>query len=198
MVYLLCKILLTIPFFLLYRPYVRGWRNLWFRGPAIVISNHHHLTDPIMIGFVTPRIMHFMAKKELFEKPATRWFLTKCFFAFPVDRSHVDIASMKKAMSVLEAGRVFGIFPEGSRSVSGNIDDFERGAAFLALRAKVKVIPIYADPTARKRLRVRMNVGEPIDPAAIAAQSDGKAVDVVTEVFRDSILRLRNELESKG
>lgn len=196
MLYVLLRILLTPFFFLILRPQVRGYRNLFFRGKAVLISNHSALKDPVLLAFVTPRIVHFMAKRELFENPVARFLLRWGLFAFPVNRKHADRVSLKQAMSVLDKGRVFGIFPEGRRSVTGELDNFEKGAAFLALRCNAPIIPVYSDPTAFRRCRVRMIAGEPMDPKAIAAAYSGKAVDAVTAAIQDRMQQLQNEMHA--
>lgn len=197
MIYYLLKILL-FPFMLLvFRPNVRGWKHLFFRGPAIIVSNHLSLPDPIFIGFLCPRMISFMAKQELFHKPLIRFFLNKCMHAFPVDRDLADLTSIKRAVSVLEQGKVFGIFPEGRRSVTGELDEIERGTAFLALRCNVKIIPVYADPVANRKLRIRMIVGEPIEPQSIVKQYKGKPVDVLTQAINDKLQQLRLELNRR-
>lgn len=195
MLYIIVKTLLTVFVFLIFRPRIKGYKNLFFSGKAILISNHHDLMDPVDIVFVYPRIVHFMAKQELFENPTLRWVL-KGVFAFPVNRKHADLASLKQAMQVLDKGKVFGIFPEGRRSITGELDCFEKGAAFLALRTKAPIIPLYSDPHSKKRLRIRMIVGEPMDPQAIAGAHGGKAVDAVTDALQDRMQQLKNEMES--
>ncbi|MEG1524087.1 MAG: lysophospholipid acyltransferase family protein [Clostridia bacterium] len=195
MLYILCKIIFTLFVLLIYRPRVQGYHNLFIRGKAILISNHHSLGDPILIAFIAPRLVHFMAKQELFEHPLARFFL-KGLLCFPVNRKHADLASLKQAMTVLDKGRVFGIFPEGRRSITGDLDTFEKGAAFLALRCKAPIIPLYSDPQAAKRMRIRMIVGEPMDATAIAKQCAGRSVDTVTDALRDRMQQLRNEMES--
>ena len=169
MLYLLAKVLLSPFFLLLMRPRVRGLRHLWRRGGAIVVSNHWALSDPILIALISPRVVHFMAKQELFQNPAARFVLMRGLYAFPVNRKHADMASLKQAMAVLQKGKVFGIFPEGRRSVTGELDELERGAAYLALRCNVPILPEYSDPRTYRKLRVNMIVGEPMDAAAIAA-----------------------------
>ena len=195
MLYILCKLLFTIPFFLLFRPRIQGYRHLFFMGKGVVVSNHNDLSDPIYLALVCPRIIHFMAKQELFQYPALK-LLLKGLFAFPVYRKHADMASLKQAMTVLEKGKVFGIFPEGRRSVTGELDAFEKGAAFLALRSNAPIIPIYADHRAPGRMRIRMNIGAPMDPKVIADAYSGRAVDAVTDALRDRMQLLKNELES--
>ncbi len=193
MLYIFFKLLLTIPFWIVFRPRVQGFRNLFFRGKAIIVSNHYHLADPIYIAFVSPRFVHFMAKQELFVTAVGRMFL-RGFLTFPVYRKHADMASLKQAMSVLDTGKVFGIFPEGRRSITEQMDAFEKGAAFLALRCNAPIIPIYADPYAPKRLRVRMIVGEPMHAKEIADGCEGRAVDVVTTALHDRMQQLKNEM----
>ena len=196
MLYLLAKVLLSPFFLLLMRPRVRGLRHLWRRGGAIVVSNHWALSDPILIALISPRVVHFMAKQELFQNPAARFVLMRGLYAFPVNRKHADMASLKQAMAVLQKGKVFGIFPEGRRSVTGELDELERGAAFLALRCNVPILPVYSDPRTYRKLRVNMIVGEPMDAAAIAAAHKGRSVDVVTQAIGDKLQQLRLQLEA--
>ena len=196
MIYIIGKILLSPILLLLLRPRVRGKRHLWHRGSAILVSNHWALTDPILIALVSPRIIHYMAKKELFENPIARFLLMKGLYAFPVNRKQADMTSLKQAMQVLEKGKVFGIFPEGRRSVTGELDELERGAAFLALRCKVPIIPVYSDPRTYRKLRINMIVGEPMDAAAIAAAHKGTSVVVVTQAIADKLQQLRLQLEA--
>lgn len=195
MLYLLARIIATPVLLLLLRPRIRGYKRLFFKGPAIIVSNHWALTDPVFIGLISPRTVHFMAKQELFESPVARFLLMKGLYAFPVDRRGTDIASLRKAMEVLKKGEVFGIFPEGHRTATGRMDDLEKGAAFLAVRCKVPVIPVYTDPGTWKHLKLRMEVGEPIDPAE-AAKNGGKAVDAVTEAITDSLHALKLKMEA--
>lgn len=193
----LVKLLLTLPIWLLFRPRIIGWKHLFFTGPAIIAANHFSLTDPAFIMLTSPRIIRYLAKPELFEKPMSRMLMT-ALGAFPVQREHMEITSIRHAIRVLEGGGVFGIFPEGRRSLTGELDAFDKGAAFLALRCHVPIIPVYADPTAQKRLRVRMIVGKPMDADAIAAQYKGRAVDTVTLALRDRIMDLKNIFEGRG
>lgn len=196
MIYVLAKLILSPLAFLLMRPRVRELRHLWRRGGAIVVSNHWALSDPILIALISPRIIHFMAKQELFHNPVARFLLMRGLYAFPVNRKQADMASLRQAMDVLQKGRVFGIFPEGRRSVTGELDELERGAAFLALRCKVPIIPIYSDPRTYRKLRINMIVGEPMDAQAIAATHKGKPVDVVTQAIADKLQQLRLRLEA--
>ena len=194
MFYLFFKYLLTPFFFLLFQPKVKNFGRLFFRGRGIIISNHFSLSDPIRLALVAPRPVHFMAKQELFSTPLIRFFL-KQLLAFPVYRKHADMISLKQAMTVLERGRIFGIFPEGRRSMTGELDTFEKGAAFLSLRCNAPIIPVYVDPDWKKHRRISMIVGEVMDVNQIAEAHAGRGVDAVTEAIRDRMQALKNEME---
>ncbi len=194
MIYYLVKFLLTPFFWLLFWPNVKNFNRLFFRGAGIIISNHFSLSDPIRLAFVVPRPMHFMAKQELFDSKIKRFFLTQ-LLAFPVYRKQADMLSLKQAMIVLEKKHIFGIFPEGRRSITGELDSFEKGAAFLALRCNAPIIPVYVDPYYKKRRRLRMIVGEPIDAKQVSETYAGRGVDAVTEAIRDRMQLLKNEME---
>ena len=191
---MIIKILLTPFFWLIYRPKIINLGRLFFRGKAILISNHFSLGDPIRLAFVAPRPIHFMAKQELFDSKLKRFFLTQ-LLAFPVYRKQADMLSLKQAMAVLDKNHIFGIFPEGRRSLTGELDSFEKGAAFLAIRCNAPIIPIYADPYWKKRGQIRMIIGETIHPDEVAKSFAGRSVDAVTDAIRDALQLLKNELE---
>lgn len=196
MLYCLLKFVLWPVFMLVFRPVTYGRENMRIKGKAVFVSNHRSLLDPIMIALVSPRIVHFMAKMELFKSPVTN-ILMRSFFAFPVNRKTADRASLKNALKVLENGKVFGIFPEGKRSVTEDLDEFEKGAAFLAIRAGAPVVPIYISADGYRRGRPKMMVGKPINVTDIVATTSKSAlVDVVTDEIADSINALKTEMEA--
>ena len=126
----------------------------------IIAGNHISSFDPPLIGSLVPREIHFMAKRELFERgPALRW-LVEHLMAFPIDRSKGDTRGIKEALRLLRGGVAVGIFPQGTRN-AGDAAALD-GAAFLAQRAAVPLQPV-AIWHERGRLRVRF--GEPFYPA---------------------------------
>lgn len=184
------------PFILLFwRPTVINRRNLRVKGKAIFVCNHLSMADPILICLVSPRMVHFMAKQELFKSRIGQLFF-KALFVFPVNRRTADMTSLKKALDVLNKGKVFGIFPEGKRSVTDTLDQFEKGAAFLAIRSGAPLIPMYIRPDSFRRCHPVMIVGKPIDISNIVANTKKSTlIDVVTDEIADSIDSLRVELE---
>ncbi len=195
MLYVLLKYLIG-PFVALFlRPIVYGKQNLRVRGKAIIICNHRSMMDPVILALVTPRIIHFMAKKEIFKtKLGNLFFRLVC--VFPVNRKSADLQSLKTALALLEKGKLFGIFPEGKRQVSDSLDEFERGTAFLAIRSGAPVIPVYMHPDAARRNRPVLIVGKPIDVSSIVADANKSSmIEVVTDELADAIDALRLELE---
>ncbi|HWQ58940.1 MAG TPA: lysophospholipid acyltransferase family protein [Clostridia bacterium] len=195
MIYILLKYLVG-PFLALFlRPIVYGKQNLRVRGKAIIICNHRSMMDPIILALVTPRIIHFMAKKEIFKSKIGNLFF-RALGAFPVNRKNTDLQSIKSALTVLDRGKLFGIFPEGKREVSDSLDEFERGTAFFAIRSGAPVIPVYIHPDAARRNRPVLIVGKPIDITSIVANANKSSmIEVVTDELADSIDALRLELE---
>jgi len=195
MLYFLVKYLIG-PFVLLaLRPVVHGQRNLKVSGKAIFVCNHRSMLDPVIIALISPRVVHFMAKKELFSTAIGRFFF-RALFVLPVNRKNVDLQSLKESLKVLNKGKVFGIFPEGKRAVTDNLDEFERGAAFLTIRSGAPVIPIYIHHSSYKTYRPVILVGKAIDISHIVATANKSTlIDVVTDEIADAVDALRVELE---
>ncbi|MGE0488330.1 MAG: lysophospholipid acyltransferase family protein [Vulcanimicrobiota bacterium] len=119
-----------------------GLENLPADGPGLVVSNHVSWLDPVVLGaLITTRPIHFMAKRELFRGKLLEHFVrTLC--AFPVDRSRSDLGAIRKAVALLKAGRLVGMFPEGHRNFSGVLGPFHDGVAMLASMSRAPVIPV--------------------------------------------------------
>lgn len=125
---------------LVYGLRVTGQENVPRQGGCVVGMNHTSSWDPPIMGVSTPREIHVMAKKELF----STWLGRRVFRglrAFPVDRSTQDIGAVKEALRRLRRGYAIGIFFEGTRHAGGTGGAAHQGAAFLAQRAEVPLVP---------------------------------------------------------
>jgi 1-acyl-sn-glycerol-3-phosphate acyltransferase len=126
----------------------RGKENLPSNGPIIAVCNHIHLSDPIIhIVSILPRDSIFMAKEELFRFWPMPFFaiLMRIADALRVPRRGTDEERrevIQKALAVLAEGHVLGIYPEGTRSTTGQLNLAHPGTARLALRSGVPLIPI--------------------------------------------------------
>jgi len=108
-------------------------------GAAIVASNHIGLLDgPLMAAF-TPRPVHVLTKKEMFDGHTGT--LLRAVGQVPLARHEVDVGAVKDCVRVLRDGGVVGIYPEGSRG-DGELRVFHRGVAYLALVTGAPVVPL--------------------------------------------------------
>ncbi len=109
-------------------------------GPLIVAGNHASLLDPPLIGMALRRQGAYMAKEELFSVPILGAWL-RSIGSFPVRRGTPDRRAIRRSLEILERGGVLVIFPEGTRSEDGRLRPAEPGAAMIALRTGVRVLP---------------------------------------------------------
>jgi 1-acyl-sn-glycerol-3-phosphate acyltransferase len=163
-------------------------------GGAVLAGNHRSYMDPIILWCVAPRFVHFMAKEELFNG-FIGWAIPR-LWAFPVDRAGADRAAIAQATAFLEAGDLVGIFPEGTRGSEGETGNAHGGAAFIAIRAGVPVVPIGFVGTDKvwprgQRLprlrRVTIRYGRPIMPADFPEGSRKEQVSLLTELIMQRI-----------
>lgn len=128
--YPLSKAFAWVIFTLLGPTYTKGRRRVPKKGGLLILSNHQADVDPILVQLACPRPIHYMAKSELFESPTLRKWMLK-YRAFPVNRGEPDRAAIKRAIALLKAGEVVGIFPEGELSETGEILPLKAGVALL-------------------------------------------------------------------
>ncbi|MBR6007095.1 MAG: 1-acyl-sn-glycerol-3-phosphate acyltransferase [Clostridia bacterium] len=197
MLYAFCMIVLRWFLLLYFRPKLYGRKEyLSTKGGVIFIANHQNLADPIALGAVIWRAVHFMAKKELFDGKVANWFFRN-LLVFPVNRKTADFKSLRQALKLLEEGKAFGIFPEGRRAVMDEMDDFEKGTAFIASRCDVPIVPIYISPeTYRGWRRMKAIVGEKIYAKEVLEHCEKRElVDALTERMQGDMEKLKRELE---
>lgn len=195
MLYVLLKIILKPILYMFFKPMIIGRKHLYIKGKAIFVCNHISMWDPVFLAVLSPRYIHFMAKMELFK----HWYgkiLFKGLLAFPVNRNQADMQSMKKALSLLDAGKAFGIFPEGKRTLTNDLDELEKGAAFLAVRSGAPIIPMYIKRDSYSNIRFELGVGQPILVSDLVANTPkSQLVDVVTNEISDAIRALQAQIE---
>lgn len=140
---------------------VNGRENVPSSGPVIVCSNHIGWIDPVVLAMVIPLRVSFMAKEELFRYPVFGGVLLRVG-AFPVKRGKSDRNAVRIASAVLKNGGVLGMFPEGTRSRTGEMGKGHNGAAYLAIRNGAAVLPVGIAGPYRLGRPVRVSVGKPI------------------------------------
>jgi 1-acyl-sn-glycerol-3-phosphate acyltransferase len=130
-----------------FRPEASGAENVPDEGPAILACNHLSYTDWLFMPLVIPRRVTFVAKAEYFEGRGLKGWIQRSFFGgtgqVPIDRSggRASMAALDTGIQILNEGKLFGIYPEGTRSPDGRLYKGRTGVARIAIVAGVPVIP---------------------------------------------------------
>ncbi len=165
MLYTFAKNLFLIFVKLWFRWHVTGRENLPKEGPVVVVANHVSLWDPIILGIALPRKVHYMTKEELFRIPVLGMILPH-LGAFPVKRGKSDRAALKAGLDILAGGKMLGLFPEGTRSLTGELKEFQAGAGLMAVKGNAPVVPVAIKGTLGLKLgfkrKVTVVVGKPV------------------------------------
>ncbi|MFH0790509.1 MAG: lysophospholipid acyltransferase family protein [Candidatus Omnitrophota bacterium] len=140
MLFIIFRFLSFLAIKLIFPIEVYGLENIPKTGGFILASNHASYLDPVVLGAMCPRYMHFMARHDLFGNPLSSWFLSQ-LNAFPVRRNSADISALKKAIRLVKKGEGLLLFPEGSRQVEGISFNPQSGIGFLAVKINAPVIP---------------------------------------------------------
>ena len=129
--YIICHIFYIIRLKVVYRLKVEGLENVPKDNEYIVCPNHLSTLDPPMLAGILPRRISFMAKKELFDIPFIRWWID-WMGTFAVNRDSLGPSTIKTVMEIKKSNWVFGIFPQGTRGIPGEITGINNGFAKLA------------------------------------------------------------------
>jgi len=190
--YRVAHALVLTPFKLLFRVRVHGREKVPRSGAFVVAPSHRSLMDIFFTAYITRRRIRFMAKQELFAKPFLAWLLT-AGGGFPVDRGSADRAALRAAQQALEGGEPVAIFPEGTRNHGPEIGPLFDGAAYLAARLRVPVVPVAIGgseeilPSGKVLPRLRrvvIVIGEPILPPHHGGRVRRREVAEMTEQLR--------------
>jgi 1-acyl-sn-glycerol-3-phosphate acyltransferase len=154
----------------------------------VVAANHFSHLDPVMVSMAVDRPIRFLAVNELYGRSAVFDRLTLWLGAIPLPRSRVPLGALRLALAELDAGGTVGLFPEGMRVwVWGEVAP-KRGAAWLARRAGVPLLPVAIagseqamgrSATWAGRRPIRVAVCPPIYPADFAGAPDPAAAMTV-------------------
>jgi 1-acyl-sn-glycerol-3-phosphate acyltransferase len=162
---------------LLWRPEVTGGEHIPATGGAILASNHLSLVDSIFLPLVLSRPLTFAAKSEYFTgtRPGQRFAgaYLRATKQLSVDRADTRSAqeTLQAALGLLQAGELFGIYPEGTRSPDGRLYRGRTGVGWLAMESGLPVIPVAMVGTDRvlppgrsipSLHRVGIRVGQPL------------------------------------
>lgn len=188
MLYRLGRVLFRLFFAVCYRWEVVGKEHIPDRGPVVICPNHIHNLDPPLVGSAIDRKVHFMAKEELFRIPILAPIIRR-LGAFPVRRGASDRKAFKRAVEILQEGKVLAIFPEGTRSRNGRLGKAHPGAALIALKGNADVVPAAIIGPYRFFGKVRIVFGPPF---RLDCPPGSK---INSELLRDHSARIMDKIE---
>jgi len=124
-----------------FRGRIYGVEQVPAKGPVIVVANHASDFDPPILSNCLRRPVSYMAKEELFQVPILGRAI-RLYGAYPVKRGSADRSAIRAALAQLEAGWAVGLFPQGTRTPDGRIPNPKLGAALLAAKSQVPLLPV--------------------------------------------------------
>jgi 1-acyl-sn-glycerol-3-phosphate acyltransferase len=192
-----------------FRPTVTGLENVPRTGPVILAANHVSFADEVFTPLAARRQIVYFAKSEYFTGRGLRGRGVAAFFNamghVPVARGDTRSAAgvIEIGVEVLEAGRVLGIYPEGTRSRDGRLHKFRTGVARVALRSGAPVVPVglvgtgdVKPPEGRRwhRAPVEVHFGAPMEFGHLAEQErSARVLREVTEQVRSAVQELSGQ-----
>ncbi|MGO4888140.1 lysophospholipid acyltransferase family protein [Anaerobacillus sp. MEB173] len=171
-----------------------GADNVPADGGVILCCNHINNLDPTLLGTFCKRKVLFMAKAELFSIPVLKTVLTK-IGTFPVKRGMSDKQALRHAIKVLKEGHVLGIYPEGTRSKTGELGKGLAGVGFFALKTDAAVVPCAIVGDYKPFKKLKMIYGKPLDFSAYREQKI--SAEEATEYIMSEIKKLIEQHKSE-
>jgi len=210
-IYFIGRVILRPLFWILYRPRITGRAFLPENGPVLLVSNHLSALDTVIIPTSATRPVQFLIKESYFTGTGAlgrirRWFFTS-IGGVPVHRAtgRDARAALDAGSSILRAGSVFAVFPEGTRSRDGKLHQGHGGAAWMARETAAAVVPVglVATHTARPlghlrrgTPRLEVHFGQPLDMTDLADIPDGRARREITARMMAAVALLSGQEHS--
>lgn len=140
--YALLHFLLKHPIRTLWLKEVVGLENVPVYGGAILASNHQSYLDFLIVPVSGCRLPFYVVGEVFFKIPVIGWILKKLGFIQINRRSHLHTDTIKAVLDCLSEGELIGIFPEGTRSLTGKLQKAYNGTAFIAHMSELPVVPV--------------------------------------------------------
>lgn len=165
------RALLAPPIRLAWRVTFEGKEHIPKEGPAVIASNHLSFLDHFILPLATRRPIYFISKAQHFDAKLKGWFFRN-LGVIPLERGAGDKEAFERSLQVLDEGDLFGIYPEGTRSLDGKLHKGRTGVARIAIMKRVPIIPaamigtFEAMPKGRsvpKLKKCGVRLGPPID-----------------------------------
>ncbi len=183
-------------FFLFWLGYrATGYKRLEQEQGALILANHQSFLDPLVVGLPFRRPISFLARDSLFCIPLIGWLL-KNTHVMPINQQAASTTSLRDTIRRLHAGWLVGIFPEGTRSPTGDLGELKPGFAAIIRRAKLPVYPVGISGAYQalpmggwflKPARVRVVFGEPLTVEILEQYASRDQEAALVELVRSRI-----------
>ena len=166
--------------------------NLPLDEPTIVCANHLNIWDAVGLVVSSKRRIIFIAKEDLFNNAFLSW-IGHLFDVIPIKRGMRDMEAMKRCIKCLKNGQTIGLFPEGTRRGLEKGAKVQNGAAYMALKTGVKVVPVGISGSFKPFSKVYLNYGKPLDFSQNKDKIPEKEqLNEATKQIMDNIIMLTN------
>jgi 1-acyl-sn-glycerol-3-phosphate acyltransferase len=184
---------------------IGGKENIPADTALLIIANHTSFGDPLLLAAAFPKHITFIAKEEFLHKTFTRWLFGKGLGAVFLNKEESDLFALRTAIKLMRNGHSVGIFPEGRRNFDQKISDFKPGAAFIAQKAGVLVLPVAINNSRDLprwwRRNIAVKIGKPIEPDITGKTTQEKLANQ-TALFQQRVEALyaenKKSLEKKA
>lgn len=194
MIFWIMKVILFLPFTILFPCRMKGKKNLP-KGKMIIVCNHKSNVDYIYIWNKIWRKQYVLSKDSLYKNAITRWFF-KVNGGIPVNREKVGLSTIKESIAVLKKEKILTIFPEGTRNkTSEPLLEFKAGASVFAVKTNAPVVPMVIVKRGGFFKFNKVVVGEPIYFDESFKGEDGMLR--ANQVIREKMLELIDENKKK-
>ncbi len=182
---------------------IRGAENIPDNGGVLIASNHASFLDPPVVGVgYRGRPIHFMARDTLWNSKFGTWWMSKVG-CIPVSRGTGDVKALKLTIKALKEGKAVSMFPEGTRTEDGELQEAKGGIGFIIEKSECVVVPAYIDGTYKahpkgskgiKPIKVHITFGKPITQADFQALGSGReAYDRHAALIMERIAELKKD-----
>ncbi|MDG1136782.1 MAG: lysophospholipid acyltransferase family protein [Phycisphaerales bacterium] len=197
---------MRVLFYVIYRMRCSGHELVPRTGPLIIVANHQSNFDPPIIGTImNDRPSKGIARKTLLDSKLLGMYIS-AFGVIAIKRGESDMVAIRKAIQELKEGRCVMIFPEGTRTKTGEMGEFQRGFWLLVKKSKAAVLPMGIDGAfdaypmgSRPKLRgwIEAAAGEPITAEELLIKGEEDGTAFVRSKVEALMLRCRENISQR-
>lgn len=204
--YRACRTIARIATTLMFDLKVYGSQHVPTHGGAIIAANHQSYLDPVLVGVLLRRPLSFMAKSTLFRNRYFTWLIS-ALHAFPVRLGAGDVSAMKEAIRRVQQGHLLCVYPEGTRTETGELGPIQAGVALVVKRAGVPVVPAVIDGAfdafgPHRKLprptRILLMYGPPMHFEGLKGEQITALIDTTFRQMLDELAQIRLELQQRS